>query len=105
MNDKIEEREYIFLLLKHYGGLLTPTQAKLVSCHYEYDLSLSEIAEEEKISKAAVSEGIKSSIAKMEEYENKIGFIKEKQNIKDKLVKISSMKEKDEELKKLIEEL
>ncbi|MDO5330624.1 MAG: sigma factor-like helix-turn-helix DNA-binding protein [Bacillota bacterium] len=85
MSDILADREYILGLLSKYGVLLTETQRGIARSYYEYDLSLSEIAEENKISRAAVSEALKSSLAKMGDYEEKLGLLKKDGELKQKI--------------------
>ncbi len=66
MSDKIRVNE----LLDYYGGLLTPRQQKLCRYYFREDLSLTETAELESISKAAVSDTIRKCIAELEHYES-----------------------------------
>ena len=46
-----------------YGSLLTKKQYKIMQSYYDFDFSLSEIAQNEKISRSAVLDAIKKSIA------------------------------------------
>jgi len=73
--DRLASRERVFALLGAYEKLLTETQAKITNDYYIYDLSLSEIAEQAKISRAAVSEALRTSIDKMEEYDSKLRLV------------------------------
>jgi predicted DNA-binding protein YlxM (UPF0122 family) len=66
MSDKIRVNE----LLDYYGGLLTPRQQKLCRYYYREDLSLTEIAEIESISKAAVSDTVRKCKTELEHYES-----------------------------------
>ena len=66
MSDKIRVNE----LLDYYGGLLTPRQQKLCRYYFREDLSLTEIAELESISKAAVSDTIRKCRTELEHYES-----------------------------------
>ncbi|MCQ2742630.1 MAG: DNA-binding protein [Bacilli bacterium] len=99
MSKKVD-RERVFALLGFYDVLLTKTQKTIITSHYVYDLSLSEIAEEEGISRAAASEAIKTSIEKMEEYESKMKLVERYSSVKEKLESISKIEDKEERLKK-----
>ena len=57
-------------LFEIYKGLLTEKQRKLFSSYYLYDLSLSEIAEEEGGSRQSVYDAIKKVKQKLTEFEN-----------------------------------
>ncbi len=75
----IEKREEAVNLFERYGELLTDTQKEVFSDYYLYDLSLSEIAENKGISRAAISDNLHKSLEKLEEYESKLHLI-EKDN-------------------------
>ncbi len=68
-------------LLDHYGAMLTEHQRDIVTCYYFDDLSLAEIAENEGITRQAVRDIIKRSIAQLEDMESKLGFIAKSESI------------------------
>lgn len=83
MNDEtLEKREEALLLFDEYKELLTSSQRDIFSDYYLFDLSLSEIAENHNISKAAVSDSLHKSLAKLDEYENKLHILSFKKEIK-----------------------
>ncbi|MDO4500124.1 MAG: sigma factor-like helix-turn-helix DNA-binding protein [Erysipelotrichaceae bacterium] len=82
------------LLLGFYGSLLTDHQQNILSDYFVDDLSMQEIAENEGISKSAVSDIINRSIIQLQDYENKLYLIKEN----DELEKLISTMEKDEKV-------
>lgn len=57
-----------------YRGLLTPTQQEITDLYFNIDLTVSEIAEQKRISRQAVSECLKGCKRQLEEYEEKLGF-------------------------------
>jgi len=63
------------LLYDFYGKLLTPKQQEVMQLYYEQDLSLSEIAEELKITRQAVYDILKRSEQALEKYERKLGLL------------------------------
>lgn len=63
------------LLYDFYGKLLTPKQQEVMQLYYEQDLSLSEIAEELKITRQAVYDILKRSEQSLEKYEKKLGLL------------------------------
>jgi predicted DNA-binding protein YlxM (UPF0122 family) len=85
MNDLLLNRERALALLAYYAPLLTPTQQKIAIAYYQCDLSLAEIAEQNGISRAAVSEALKTSVAKMEEDDTALQLV-EKQGILKKRI-------------------
>jgi len=75
MND-VKKVEKINRLLDIYGRLLTKAQYDIMSDYYYCDLSLSEISELRKITRTAVSDAIKQSTKKLEQFEDKLGICK-----------------------------
>lgn len=65
------------LLFDFYGPLLTPRQQELMRAYYLEDLSLAEIAGEDGVSRQAVHDLIKRAEAALQEYEEKLGFLRE----------------------------
>ena len=96
----MEEQEYIIMLYDYYGELFNDKQREYFENYYFDNLSLSEIAQNEDISRNAVHKGIKSVVNKLYEYENKLGLYK-----KDQALKLLIQKITDEKLRKEFEEL
>ncbi len=76
------KREEALSLFDEYGVLLTDSQQEIFSEYYLYDLSLSEIAENHSISKAAASDSLHKSLSKLQEYESKLKEVEFKNQIK-----------------------
>ena len=72
MNKKVE----ISMLCDIYGKLLTEKQFEFINDYYNNDLSLSEIAENNEITRQAVRDIIKKGERKLFEYEEKLLFMK-----------------------------
>ena len=71
------EKNLSFLpLFDTYGKLLTDTQQKMFELYYGDDLSLSEIADEMKITRQGVRDSIKRCEEALVEFEEKLGFLK-----------------------------
>lgn len=64
----------VTLLTDFYGDMLTETQRKFLNYYYNEDLSLSEIAENEGITRQGVRDAIKRAEAQLYEMEKKLGF-------------------------------
>ena len=71
MNDIARES----LLYDFYGSLLTSKKRHVMELYHEENLTLSEIAEETGVSRAAVHDSLKSAEQKLEEYEDKLGMV------------------------------
>lgn len=92
MDDKVK----ISILLETYGKLLTEKQYNLLDDYYNRDLSLSEIAENEGITRQAVRDNLKKGENKLFEYEEKLGVMKktlmQEETISSILSEISKIK-------------
>ena len=107
----MEENVKISMLLDIYGKLLTEKQYFLLDDYYNQDLSLSEIAENEGITRQAVRDNLKKGENKLFEYEEKLEFMKktliQEEKIASILSKISSIKDgaSDKEVAKVLEDV
>lgn len=81
--EKLEKTIHYNDLLHVYGSLLSDTQKEIATSYFEYDLSLSEIAEEKNISRAAVEDAIKKSTAKLDQLEEALHIIKNNKDIEE----------------------
>lgn len=87
----LEKRLYYIELLHIYGDLLSDTQKDILIDYLECDLSLSEIADNRGISRAAVDDAIKKGMKKLDTLEQSIKYY----DRKDKIIKkIAVLKEK-----------
>ena len=84
MDRKVE----ISMLCEIYGKLLTEKQLDIMDNYYNLDLSLSEIAENEGITRQAVRDIIKKGENKLFELEEKLTFMKKTLNQERKLQEI-----------------
>ena len=84
MDRKVE----ISILCEIYGKLLTKKQLNILDNYYNLDLSLSEIAENEGITRQAVRDIIKKGENKLFELEEKLTFMKKTLNQERKLQEI-----------------
>lgn len=65
------EKDFKYIeLFEIYKNLLTERQREMFSSHYLYDLSLSEVAEPENMSRQNVYDTVKKVKLKLVEYEN-----------------------------------
>ena len=72
----MEKKVEISMLCQFYGKLLTEKQVEFLEDYYNNDLSLSEIAENNNITRQAVRDIIKKGEKKLFEYEEKLQFMK-----------------------------
>ena len=106
--NKLEEKIEISILLNLYGNLLTETQKNYMDLYYNQDYSLSEIGDNENITRQAVRTILVKSKRKLYEYEQKLKFMEKENNIKKLIEKIQNSKndsEKQRYLKRLRENL
>ena len=74
-------------LLSLYGNLLSDTQKDILEDYYAFNLSISEIAENRHVTRAAVEDAIKKGKKKLDEYEKQIGNLA----ILEKIYEIKSL--------------
>ena len=84
MDNKVK----ISMLCDIYGKLLTEKQFEFINDYYNNDLSLSEIAENNDITRQAVRDIIKKGERKLFEYEEKLLFMKKTINQEQKIQQI-----------------
>ena len=75
------DRIYLNELFDYYNVLLTKKEQDIFIDHYEYDLSLQEIADNLNISKSAVGKTLKIVEKKLIEYEQKLELNKKNTEI------------------------
>jgi UPF0122 protein lin1916 len=63
------------MLFDIYGGLLTDKKKRVMEMYHEDDMSLSEIAEELEVSRAAVHDSLRSAERLLCSYEDKLGML------------------------------
>ena len=86
----MEKNVKISILSELYGKLLTEKQFEFIDDYYNNDLSLSEIAENNNITRQAVRDIIKKGEKKLFEYEEKLNFMKRTLNQEKKIEKVLS---------------
>ena len=86
----MEKKVEISILCELYGKLLTEKQYEFIDDYYNNDLSLSEIAENNNITRQAVRDIIKKGEKKLFEYEEKLMFMKRTLNQEKKIEKALS---------------
>jgi len=86
----MEQKVKISILCELYGKLLTEKQLQILTDYYNMDLSLSEIAENENITRQAVRDIIKKGENKLFEIEEKLQIMKKMQKQEEKISSILS---------------
>ncbi len=108
---EVENSIKISILLEIYGKLLTQKQYDLLNDYYNNDLSLAEIAENEKITRQAVRDNLKKGERKLFNFEEKLGIMKkskmQEEQIAMILSEISSLTENstDNEIANVLEDV
>jgi predicted DNA-binding protein YlxM (UPF0122 family) len=75
--DTLQTRSRHLALLDRYGALLTNHQREVLHLHLKSDWSLAEIATNQGTSRAAVHDLIRRSTRSLEDYEARLGLLKE----------------------------
>ena len=84
----MEKKVKISILCDLYGKLLTNKQFEFLNDYYNNDLSLSEIAENNNITRQAVRDIIKKGENKLFEYEEKLEFMKRTLKQEEQIVNV-----------------
>ncbi len=92
-------------LLERYGSTLSEKQQRILDGYYNCDLSLSEIAENEGMTRQGASDFVKRSEAQLRDLEQKLGFQKKSEGLRLVLERVKSDPKAFEELYILIENL
>lgn len=107
----MEEKVKISMLCEFYGKLLTEKQYELINDYYNNDLSLSEIAENNDITRQAVRDIIKKGEKKLFEYEEKLKFMQrtldQEKKIEKALLKLLEVQKKypNQQIEKALEDI
>ncbi len=96
----MNERDYLIILYDYYGDLLSDDNRRYFEDYYFDNLSLAEIAQNDNVSRNNVHKHLKSCEEKILFYEEKLGLYK-----KDKLLRQKIKDIKDENVRKLIEDI
>lgn len=101
----MEEKVRISILLELYGKLLTEKQYEFMDLYYNQDLSLSEIGDNEDITRQAVRTILLKSKKKLEEYENQLKFMQKEEKIKKCIEELEETNVDKKILKKLKQQI
>ena len=98
-------RTEISQLFDIYGSLLTDKQRGIFALYYAEDLSITEIAEENGISRAAVHDAIKAAEKALLDYEKKLEILRKKEQLERTLSDVKSKVKSAPAIKTDIEKL
>ena len=107
----MEKKVEISMLIEIYGNLLTNKQLEILDDYYNMDLSLSEIAENNKITRQAVRDIIKKGEKKLFEFEEKLQImrkmLKQEKQISNILSELTQIEVKctDEQIAEILEHI
>ncbi len=88
---EIEKNLHIGILLDLYGELLTERQRDIMEMYFHDDLSLSEIAEQNGISRQGVHDAVRRGAEALEEYEQKLGLAVQQEAQKAQLLEFKGL--------------
>ncbi|MCS7236217.1 MAG: sigma factor-like helix-turn-helix DNA-binding protein [Armatimonadota bacterium] len=71
----LADRLTVIRLFDAYARLLTPRQQQLVALYFHDDLSLSEIAERLGVTRQAIHDSLRRSLAELARYEELLGLV------------------------------
>ena len=97
------EQDKLIILFDYYEELLTDSQKKYFIDYYFNNLSLAEIAENENVSRNAVSKDLKLTKEKLVNYEEKLKLYNKDKKMRKVIDKITDEGIK-EELEKILDE-
>ena len=104
----MEKKVEVSLLCQIYGKLLTEKQFNYINDYYNNDLSLTEIAENNNITRQAVLDNIKKGENKLFEFEEKLSFmektIKQEKLLQEVLTELSKIEDtsSDKKIEKIL---
>ncbi|MCD7809974.1 MAG: YlxM family DNA-binding protein [Erysipelotrichaceae bacterium] len=97
MEDSLEKKQRVNLLMDCYEELLTDKQQQYLSLYYQEDLSLSEIAEELNVTRNAVFDNLKRAVHSLENYEDKLHLLAKHQQRIDLIDRIENVQQQSNE--------
>ena len=101
--DKLDKTLYITSLLIIYMSQLSKTQQEIMSDYYLYDLSITEIAENRNISRAAVDDALSKGKNKLEELEKDLKIFQVREDVLKGLASLKSRAINMKEVKEIEE--
>ncbi len=91
----MDDNTKLILLYDYYGELLTDKQKDYFEDYYFNNLSLSEISEDNNVSRSAVQKQLKDIEEKLAYYEDKLNIVGRNEKIRDLLEEVGDIKLKN----------
>jgi len=88
------DKIYIGELVLTYGNMLTEKQLSAVKCYYLLDMGLTEIAENEKITRQGAYDLVTKSTTILTSLEEKLGMVKLRKGVQDAVQKLEDINSK-----------
>ena len=88
------DKIYIGELVLTYGNMLTEKQLSAVKCYYLLDMGLTEIAENEKITRQGAYDLVTKSTSILTSLEEKLGMVKLRKGVQDAVQKLEGINSK-----------
>ena len=89
---KLEENIMLSRLFDAYGALLSQSQQDIMNDYLLFNLTNSEIAENRGVSRQAVKDAVSKATKKLEEFENRLGFLKKLDIMEEEIEKLKGRK-------------
>ena len=105
MTDNLSDNIHVALLYDFYGELLNERQREIMESRLYDDLTLTEIAETEGVTKQAVSDMIRKCEAKLSEYEDRLKLLEKFLVIRQKAEEIVKLSGDDNRIRALAAEI
>jgi len=87
----IVKEQNIVKLIDLYINLLTPRQQEILKMHYNYDVSISEIAENLKVTRQSVKDCINKCKSQLSEFEEKLKLLEKEQTLNSEIENILTL--------------
>ncbi|MCL1901638.1 MAG: hypothetical protein FWG51_04505 [Firmicutes bacterium] len=87
----IVKEQNIVKLIDLYINLLTPRQQEILKMHYHFDISISEIAENFKITRQSVKDCIDKCKSQLTDFEEKLKFLEKEKILNSEIENILNL--------------
>ncbi len=94
---KVEEKVAYIKLFDAYGSLLSEGQQEIMAYYINFDFTVTEIAENLGVSRQAVKDSVSKAQKKLQEFEEKLSFVKKTDLLNEEIKKLKSQLSKKRE--------